>query len=344
MVIDGTLINSMDSPTVFTLSRTVRLTDSTFSSSSETGAIVSVEGSNGENFSFSEEPGGMYISNPLILNYSEQYRLKIITSNGEQYLSDYVQVNQTPAIDSISWQQQTDVSIYANTHDPSKNAKYYRWDFVETWQYQSTYERSIAEKNGIIYYVDSTTQTYNCWSSHPSSDILLGSSIALSQDVISRQPIQFIPKDDNKLNVRYSILVKQYALTAGAYQYFSILKKNTESLGSIFDAQPTQLSGNIHSVTNPLEVVVGYVTAASVTQKRIFIDNKQLSDWNDTYIGQDCALKLISQDPNNFRLYSYPDTSYAPYHYVSPGGIEIAKTSCVDCARRGGTTKKPSFW
>ena len=344
LVVDGVLINSTDSPTVFRLSRTIRLTDSTTASSPETGATVTIEGSNGENFSFTEESGGIYISSPLVLNYLNQYRLKISTANGDQYLSDYVPVSQTPAIDSITWEQQNDVTLYANTHDPSKNEKYYRWDFVETWQYRSTYERTIAQSNGIIYYVDSTTQTYNCWSSDQSTEILLGSTIALGQDVVSRQPIALIPQSDDKIGTRYSILVKQYALTQDAYQYFNILKKNTENLGSIFDAQPTQLSGNIHSVINPSEVVIGYVAASSVTQQRIFIDNSQLDNWNAFYNGQDCELKLISQDPNDFRSYSYDDTSYAPYHYVSPDGLEIAKISCVDCRTRGGTAIKPSFW
>ncbi|MGH2564835.1 MAG: DUF4249 domain-containing protein, partial [Ginsengibacter sp.] len=331
LVIDGVLVNSPDSPSIFTLSRTIKLTDSTFSSSAETGAVVSVEGKNGENFSFTEQAGGIYKAGPLILNNSEQYRLKITTTNGDEYQSDYVPVSQTPAIDSITWQQQNDVTIYANTHDQSNNTKYYRRDFTETWQYRSTYDRTIAETNGIIYYVDSTTQTYNCWSNDVSAEILLGSTVALSQNIISMQPITLISQNDDKIAIRYSILVKQYAITQEAYQYFSILKKNTENLGSIFDAQPTQLSGNIHSVTNPSEVVIGYVTASSVSQQRIFIENSQLNNWPAVYNGQDCGLKLIPQDPTDFRLYSYTDTSYAPYHFVSPDGIEIAKRSCVDC-------------
>ena len=344
LVIDGVILNSMDSPTVFRLSRTVRLTDSTTESSPETAATVSVEGSNGEHFSFTEQPAGIYKSNPLSLSYSSQYRLKIKTSSGDAYLSDFVSVSRTPPIDSITWEQQNDVSIYVNTHDPSANTRYYRWDFVETWQYRSTYNRSIAEKNGIIYYVDSSNQTYNCWSTQPSANILVASTVALDADIVSRQPVALIAQNDDRIGVRYSILVKQYALTQDAYEYFSILKKNTENLGSIFDAQPTQLSGNLHSVTRPSEVVVGFVAASSASQQRIFIDNSQVTNWNTVYNGEDCAQKLISQDPNDFRFYSYADTSYAPYHYVSPGGIEIAKRSCVDCSTRGGTTIKPSFW
>ena len=43
-----------------------------------------------------------------------------------------------------------------------------------------------------------------------------------------------------------------------------LMQKNAESLGSIFDEQPTQITGNIHSVTNPSEQVIGYVSAGTV--------------------------------------------------------------------------------
>jgi hypothetical protein len=345
LVVEGILVNSIDSPTVIRLSRTVKLTDSTFASSPETGAKVSVEGNTGENFPLVEKADGIYISNQLSLNYSNQYRLKITTTNGNDYMSDYVDVEQTPPIDSITWQQQNDVTINVNTHDPSNNTKYYQWDFVETCQYTSTYERTIAESNGLIYYVDSTNQTYNCWSSDVSSDILIGSTVALSKDLVNQAPITVIPQNSEKIGIRYSILVKQYGLTEDAYQYLRILKTNTETLGSIFDAQPTQLSGNIHSTTNPAEIVIGYITASSVEHQRIFINNRQLYDWVPVNTGESCDLVTIAQNPNNYLLYNYFDAAYEPYYFTTTSsGVVITKRSCVDCTVRGGTTTTPSYW
>ena len=344
LVIDGVLVNSIDSPSVFTLSRTVKLTDTTTSSSPETGATVFVEGSTGEIFIFNETPNGIYKSNPITLNPSGKYRLKIITSSGEDYVSDFVEVKQTPAIDSVTWQQQNDVMIYLNTHDPTNNAKYYRWDFVETWQYRSQFESELGEKNGLIYYVDSTNQRYNCWSTGNSTDILLGSSVALSQDVINKAPITIVFQNSEKIGVRYSILVKQYALTEQAYQYFQILKKNTENLGSIFDAQPTQLTGNIHSFKNPAEVVIGYFAASSVQQKRIFINKNEVTNWNYVYNGRSCDMITIEQNPNNYLLYTYPDPEFGPYYFSGTTGLNLARRSCLDCTLRGGTFQKPSFW
>jgi hypothetical protein len=346
LVIDGTLVNSADSPSVFNLSRTIKLNDSTFSSSAERGATLSVEGENGDIHNFFELPGGIYQSNPLSLNTSSKYRLKITTSSGEDYLSDFVEVRQTPPIDSVTWQQQNDVMLYVNTHDASGNTKYYRWDFTETWQYRAPLESELGVENGLMYYIIDrpNDQKYNCWSTDNSTEILAGSSIALSQDVINKAAIGIVLQNSVKINIRYSILVKQYAIADEAYQYFQILKKNTENLGSIFDAQPTQLIGNIHSVKNPSEVVIGYFTASSVQQKRIFINRDEVTNWNYIYPGQSCDMIAIEQNPTNFLLYTYADPGYTAYYFFGTTGLELNRVSCLDCTLQGGTNQKPSYW
>ena len=126
---------------------------------------------------------------------------------------------------------------------------------------------------------DSTNQIYNCWHITNSTDILVGSTAALTEDVVNQFPVITIPQNSEKVGLRYSILVKQYAITQPAYLYYQILKKNTEQQGSIFDVQPSQLRGNIHSVSNPDETVIGFVTASNTTQQRIFIRNDQLTTW-----------------------------------------------------------------
>ena len=347
LTIDGSLINSVDSPSVITLSRTARLTDSSLAYNPETGATVSVEDSAGGSFAFAETGGGRYRSNPLSLNPSDKYRLKITTSSGEDYVSDYVAVKQTPPIDSVTWQQNNDVMIYLYTHDPSNDTKYYRWDFTETWQYEAPLQAELSQTNGVLFYVDATDQTFDCWRSLNSSAILVGTSIALNQDVINKAPITIVQQNTQKISIRYSILVRQYAIAPDAYQYFSVLKKNSENLGSIFDAQPTQLVGNIHSVKNPSEVVVGFFTASSVQQQRIFISKYQVSNWNFVDSNAECKQMTIDHAPlpnPEFYVYDYPDTSYYPYYFCGASCLTIAKRECVDCRLKGGVNQKPSYW
>jgi len=347
LAIDGVLINSADSPSVFALSRTVRLTDTTTASVPETGARVSVEGKSGVVYSFTELPGGMYKSTPLLLNISDQFRLKITTSDGENYASDFVAVKQAPPIDSITWTQPGDVQISANTHDPGNNTHYYRWNYTETWQYTAPEQSELGVKDGIMFYVevDTADQKYNCWSTDYSTNILVGTSVALQQDIISHAPIAVVPQNSVKISVRYSINVNQYALTPEAYQYFQVLQKNTENLGSIFDAQPTQLTGNIHSLSRPSEVVIGYFSASSVQQARIFIGKHDVANWHYLYPGQECnPIQTTAGSPTNLYLYTYPDSAYTAYYFCGTGCIFVDRVSCLDCTVQGGINKRPSFW
>jgi hypothetical protein len=288
-----------------------------------------------------------YSSNPLNLDINQTYRLRITTSSGGQYLSDFATVKQSPPIDSITWQQNDGVYIYANTHDATNNTRYYRWDYTETFEHNAPYEISWGVKNDTIFSIDDTTYatyTYHCWTDSNSTSILLGTSVALSQDVISKAPVTSIANNSKKIGMRYSILVRQYALTQEAYNYWGIIQKNTENIGTLFDVQPSQLYGNISSVTDKSEPVIGFVSAGSVQEMRIFIDHLDLVNWQAPPSQLYCPVKFISQNPINFLLYNYSDTSYAPYYFVSGGGLAITKKECLDCRDQGGTNIKPAYW
>ncbi|HVW61821.1 MAG TPA: DUF4249 domain-containing protein [Puia sp.] len=348
LVVDGFI--SGNGPTRFNLGRTIPVSGNV-QPPAETKAHLQVEGDDNSIFTLNELGNGVYGIDTLPLNPAAKYRLRIHTAGNKDYLSDYVPFRNTPVIDSISWSiDNSGVNIYANTHDASNNTRYYQWQYVETWKY------SAAEYSSGIYQKESPfvvdrhpeDQIYYCWKNNTSTSILLGSSIKLSQDVISRQLLTHISKDDPQLSIKYSILVKQNALTEDAYNYLTLMQKNTETLGSIFDAQPSYLKGNIHGLTDPTEQVIGFVAAGTVQQQRIFIDRSQLpQEWRYfmTCILPDTLVKLDSASLTSF---FGPGGGFVPVemHYTNglPDGWLGNTASCVDCRTQGGNTNKPSFW
>ncbi|HYE53882.1 MAG TPA: DUF4249 domain-containing protein [Chitinophagaceae bacterium] len=351
LVIEGVINATAGASTTILLSRTRNLVD-TFLTDPERGARVQIESSAGNVFNLAEQAPGTYVSAPLSLNASQNYRLKIITSDNKEYLSDMVPVKQTPAIDSLTWRQRTDpalpkdVTIYANTHDPSNNTRYYRWDYTETWQYRAVYDTDLGwnVQAGLIFYYPPADQRYNCWYVSEGPQIAIGSSVKLSNDVIADAPVVVIPHNSEKIGVRYSALVRQYALTQDAYKYWEILQKNTQKLGTLFDAQPSQLKGNFRSVSNASEPVIGYASASTVQEQRIFIARQQLVDWQGGVSQPDCPMVTTPQNSSNYLILNYPDTTYGPYYFTSAGGIVLTKKTCLDCTRRGGTNQRPSYW
>lgn len=350
LVVEGVINANPGAVTRILLSRTRNLQD-TVVSDPERSANMRIESSGGTRFNLFEVSPGVYETPQTTLNISETYRLVINTATGGEYASDYVPVKVTPPIDSLTWKQNLDagtpkdVTVYANTHDAGNNTRYYRWDFVETWQYRSVFETDmlVNYNAGLIYYTDANTQVYNCWSVTPSTLIVLGSSAKLAQDVIDRAPLTVIPQHSPKLGVRYSILVKQYALTPEAYKFMEILQKNTQQLGTLFDPQPSQLKGNIKRISDATEPVIGYISASTVEEKRLFIANQQVTDWQGGLSSIDCTIQFIGQDPVNYLKWTISDTTYGPYYFVTRG-IAIAKNGCLDCRRKGGSNQKPSFW
>jgi len=347
LVIDGFINAGPDQATTIVLSRSRNLSD-TVSNIPELNAQVSVVSNAGNSYALTDANNtGNYSSALLNLSIANQYQLKITTSDGHQYASDFVPVKISPPIDSLTWQQDSSLTVYLNTHDPNNNTVYYKWDFTETWEIHSPVETFWVNDNGLIKFADTTNQTDSCWTTLHSTSITLGTSVALSQDVINKAPITTIAQNDQRIQDRYSILVRQIPLTADAYNYWLLVQKNSQQLGTLFDPQPSQLNGNIHPLTNPNEPVIGYLTAAIAKQQRIFITNNELTNWLGFITSGECQTLQIPTDANNYLIYTYPDLSYAPWYFTGNYPIYILviiKKACVDCEEYGGVDTRPSFW
>lgn len=341
LVVDGTIINGQDS-TIIKLSRT-RDFENASSTSPELSAQLTISGEAGESFSLLELGNGRYGIDKLNLNNGEKYQLNIVASDGRQYLSDKVTLKPTPAIDSVTWRQDSaGVTIYVNTHDPQNSTKYYRWDYRETWQYRAEFQTYADIQNGVP--VARTEQIYECWSSSNSSDIEVASSVKLSQDIIFQNPIATVPTGSEKLGVEYSILVRQYAISEQAYNYWVNLKKNTEQLGTLFDGQPSQLNSNLHCVNFPNEPVLGFIEASSIDSQRIFISKNSVSQWNYKAYTKECEQRGFS-DLDSIQ-YFFPDNKPRRYVFlgINLGTYLYSTLMCGDCRDHGGVNMKPPFW
>ncbi len=213
LVVDGQLINGADS-TIIRLSRTKKLDEST-AAAGEQNAQMTVEDADGNTvYSFVQvNSNGRYAVPGMNLGISKSYRLRINTTDGNQYVSDYVVIKNTPQIDSINWQQRPDgVTIYANTHDPQNNTIYYRWDYAETWDYYTTfysaikYDDSGATIDDMFPPRNNDELVYHCWKTVNSDQILTANTTKLSEDRVSLFPVRFIPQNAFELNYIYTFL------------------------------------------------------------------------------------------------------------------------------------------
>jgi hypothetical protein len=344
LVVEGFINNGQDS-TYISLTHTFSLND-TGSVTPELHAQLTVEGKDNSSYPLKEWGNGKYGVTSLALNNSLQYRLHIRTTAGKEYVSDYLDLKASPPIDSVSWKRTGEgLQIYANTHDPQNASHYYRWDYQETWEFHSVYYTYLQWVNDQIQPL-SPDPYYTCWKYASSTTVLLSSSTKLATDEIYQSPIELIPSNSWLISVRFSILVKQYVLTADAYNYWSDLQKNTEQIGSIFSPQPFADKGNIHNVADTSEQVVGFLSAGTLQKQRIFITPGQIPDWRPgTY--EDCNETNVTRLDSLF-YYLHAGNNLPIDQVETPSGSgkyqwNIAATSCINCTLIG-TLAKPSYW
>jgi hypothetical protein len=299
LVVEG-LINTGADSTIYTLSRTYKL-DRKAVTAPERGAVVQVESDAGDVYQLPAllKPG-RYGRPSLGADPTKKYRLRIITNDKHEYLSDFVESRTSPPFDFAYDFNNEALNFYLTTHDPSGKSIYYQHSYVETWEYETLLKGGPLSR---------------CWHVVPSPNISLSSTASLSEDRINDKPILSVPGLSPKLDVEYSVLIRQSVLTRQGFEFFEKLRKNTEAVGSLFDAQPSQLVGNIRSTTHPAETVIGFISCGTVTEKRFLI---QLPDVPT-------------------RWFTVPDASECE-------GPPPTPIICYDCRVQGGTTQRPSYW
>ncbi|QNF33065.1 DUF4249 domain-containing protein [Adhaeribacter swui] len=350
LVVDG-FINAQGVTTI-KLSRTVNLSADSIAPP-ESNATVYIEEEDGAPIYLAEQQAGTYTSGSLNLNFLKNYRLHLKLASGKEYTSDYTLIKTTPPIDEVTWESKSNgLQIYVNSHDASKATQYYHWQYEETWEYTAAYQSPLEYSNGTI--ISRKEDIYRCWNTQLSNAIRIASTARLSQDVVSNYPLVIVPSNSIKLGVRYSILVKQYALSPEEYLYYEMLQKNTENIGSLFDPLPTQLTGNIHAVADPTEPVIGFVGAYSETQKRIFVNHDELpKTWDidyescvapDSIVIDNLFYRNLAEVENHFSTGIYlPLTPIFSKGIPRLIGYTATAAGCADC-RLKGTNVKPDFW
>ncbi|HEY0651776.1 MAG TPA: DUF4249 domain-containing protein [Chryseosolibacter sp.] len=343
LVVDGYINTNTHTATV-SLSRAIPLSSSA-AFPRELNASVFIEEDGGEEIQLNDLSNGIYERTDMRFVNGKRFRLRLITASRREYTSEYIIAKNTPPIDSLSWSASPEgVTIKLDTEDPENKTKYYRWEFSETWKYDATFSSEYKLEHGFAVPRPPAEQVKTCYASEPSSQIITGSTINFTTDKFVDQEITVIPFLSQKTRLHYSILVKQYALSKEGYDYWQQLSINTESLGGLFDPQPSQLRGNITRSDDSDEPVIGYFDGGSVSEKRLFIEYRELPDYLQVIpINYECRQELMTLDS----LHTLDNTyllTHAVYWDFILVGYNYTPVECADCRQQGGTTQKPSFW
>ncbi|WP_295123599.1 DUF4249 domain-containing protein [uncultured Chitinophaga sp.] len=343
LVVEGDILNGA-SPTVIKLSRTAKMVDTAFIRP-EVTAQVRVEGDNNTSWVLSHTGQGNYSAGILTLNENVKYRLYVRTDDGKEYASSFVAVHKNPPIDSVTWKWEGDegVKILVNTHDPENKTRYYRWNYTETWEHDTYYFselKYLEPPPRVVERAPGEVLPMRCWKFENSSSIIIHSTARLANDIVKDKQITRVPNGSWKMGVKYTILVRQYTMAKEALDYWQMMQRNSESLGSIFDPQPSESRGNITCLSRPDEMVIGYVSVGSVQEHRLWISRSELPGWR---YGLDCDEYYVPNDPDSLLSY-FGSQMYLPVMQDQLTGRILGVTPyCVDCSLMASPIK-PDFW
>ena len=346
------------------LSRTVPLNSSS-TNNPEQGAKIMLFDDNNFEFEFIEINPGTYES-PVVFGASmdRQYHLEITTQDGELYISDPSQIITTPPIDSLymefePYRSPTNAyggffNIYVDSERNTDGHPYYRWIWNATHEVRvSTPARWIWLGGTDFLLIErgsdaDSLQVEFCWNTDTSKTINVKKLLDGESSII-KQPIHRFHSDSAYMKIKYSILVKQYAISEDSYRYWSLIKESGGE-GFLFDRQVGTITGNIRNASRP-ETVLGYfevVQEQSIRKFYVPADFHKDLYYEISYFIKDCSLEEpIIIHPEEIGAFIEEHGFYYDLAYFVGSGPSFGaflRKECTNCLRYANSNKKPDFW
>lgn len=365
IVIEASITNEITKHEV-KVSKTYRLEDDN-GNASITDAEVFVTDSDGVQYSFEFDTNSYKSTSEFAALPEKQYTLTINTSNGKTYKSTPKKLTTVNQIESVvpivktNLDGERGVSITVNSFDPTNTSKYYRYKYEETSKvtapkWRPAYAVVNPDNSGIVGHpfielFNRTEEARTCYTPNKSNSIILTNTSTLIEDRVTDFEVRFLNQTDYTIAERYSILVKQYVESLESYTYYRILQELSQSGEVLSPNQPGFIAGNLFSVDNPNEKVVGYFNVSSVSEKRIFFNytdlfpGEALPPYFDTCeeLEFNYCFDPAPAECDGTRLNGLVLNNALIYYQISGLNYTFIKPVCGDCTSFSSNIR-PEFW
>ena len=224
---------------------------------------------------YSEISKGVYrvVTSEKSASVGNNYHIHITLSNGEMYASHpekmpvkvfgekvFFDFLTKPEVNEHGFSfKRPYIDIYLATQLPTDI------DFWLKWDMQTIYGFPEAHCSPLI-------PPKICYISKPQNpqEINLFNGAALNTAYLPRQYLaeKRLSTLDAEFRNKHYFLVNQKSITQEAHEYWRKINTITNQTGSIFDAPPAYVPGNVFNVNRPEETVLGYFEVANVDSLR----------------------------------------------------------------------------
>lgn len=323
----------------------------------ETGCMIAFENLDGEALSFKESRPGYYSTEIPVgfMNFGEQYMLRVITSDGNVYLSDYSTLRPPTAIDRIYYEMESlptadpevfvdGIRFYIDFQMDADSSEFMRWELVETYEFHNPdYDGFIYSYDRVLRPLPDSLDDRQCWITEHVNAIYTLDAANTSSPSYTYMPLHFVSNETQRLSYGYSLLVRQHAHDQASFRYWDELKKNSRALSGLYDRLPSLTPSNFSNPDDPDERILGFFGVSGVTEKRFFV--KEVEGLKK----YDVMFCYPLPEMPRFRFLMRSDLPVYVSNAIDPetGGTHRGETflECLDCrVREGSSGDPPDFW
>jgi len=348
LVVDAFISDLKDKQEI-TLSLSTSATSSTFDPVDNYAVMVYDNAGNEYPFTASYGNTGKYTGNIPVSAFTEesQFQLYIQSDDGKEYSSDMVEYTSCPDVGKIYFEKQQlatsdpdeytyGIQFYTDFDGSNYSGQYYLYKLNESWEYHSTWPITQYYDENNEYHDTLDYSYYTCYTDADISEIFLLSTQGLSSNEYPKFELNFTTDETQRLMYKYSLLIKQYAISAAEYQFWSNIVKNNQESGGLYDYQPSSVPGNICNINDDSETVLGFFGVRGGKTKRVVLNGISSFPYSDV----------------KYCLALYPSNGYPVTRplYLAEGVDEngatylgYAASECFICTLKGGSTTMPDY-
>ncbi len=323
----------------------------------ESNCVVEVESEEGDKISFTEDVPGFYRGEfpASFMHIGRQYMLRVVTTEGKVYVSDYVELHPPTEINKVYYEFEAypsddpldtlqGIQFYIDFEIDQDSSEYMRWEMIETYEFHNPdYEGYIYGYDRRMKPIPDSLSDRQCWITGNVNELYTMDVANVSGSEYSYLPLHFVSNQTQRLSYGYSLLIRQHSLDESAFRYWDELKKNSYEGGGLYSRLPSLTPSNISNENDPEENILGFFTVSGVAEKRVFVkDVEGLSKYKVLFC-------FPSPELPRLRYLLWQDLPiYASRAQDPEFGFEVfgeTTHKCLDCRiRRGSTGEAPDFW
>ena len=317
------------------------------------GATIYIENTLGERWYFTEQGGAWPFTmsgylyhltgSDFELQEGESYMLYIETQEGYIFESQYEKYLSSPPVEEITYNYETwetddtgeatdGYRFYISSLSAGEDPLYLRWSLDATYSYMVPFLAThYWTGSGLI---DTTNYGLRlCFQDEIINGIYTGTSEGMAINRVTEAPLHGVSRFGDRLQIEYSLHVKQIRISSSAYRFWNDLKSLLYETGGLYETVPFRLTGNISCVSHDNISVAVLFEVAGVSELRIFVP----SPGTFRIVTDRCIPDTIS----SFEWNQLPAGSWI---LEDPPYFITSDAKCFDCTEKGGYTQVPPFW